>query len=344
MHSQPLTKSLRERTSSVNVVQLKPRRRFLHRMGLLQVLNDYVQVAIVKLRTPARHFGQAPDKVDGLIFLRELAQTIDELRMEQSGHDDSMQACAREFGIHHETRDPPIAVDERMNFRHQKHVENSTSYSLRNAESDARTFFEGSPYLRRVHELGRTGVVRLRLNISRAGFRPRMQHFCVPLQQRGQKLFSRYRRVVPVRRFDRQLIYTENVVRVLWPRRHDLVVNDNVARFLNREFRAFHVVRKIRLDECPIVPRDASRNRVFDAGQSSPTQVGGEQVEALHTLPVDRFAFRHKNSVSRLQFTLLVRPEECANHAAQGYKLFLHAKWFRQRRSLVTQFVEKPLS
>src|SRR5471030_3269415 len=169
MHSQPLTKSLRERTSSVNVVQLKPRRRFLHRMGLLQVLNDYVQVAIVKLRTPARHFGQAPDKVDGLIFLRELAQTIDELRMEQSGHDDSMQACAREFGIHHETRDPPIAVDERMNFRHQKHVENSTSYSLRNAESDARTFFEGSPYLRRVHELGRTGVVRLRLNICLVG-------------------------------------------------------------------------------------------------------------------------------------------------------------------------------
>src|ERR1700692_3299258 len=92
------------------------------------------------------------------------------------------------------------------------------------------------------------------------------------------------------------------------------------------------------------MPCDASRNTVFDAPQRSPTQVAGEQVEALDTVPVDRFAFGNKNPVSRLQFALLVRPEEFANYAAQGFELILHAKWLGQRRSFVKQLVEKLLS
>src|ERR1700704_3936493 len=99
-----------------------------------------------------------------------------------------------------------------MNFCHQKQVENSTSYSLRNAQGNARTLFEGTPNLRRIYELGRAGEVSFCLEVSWAGLGPRVQHFRVPLLQRRQKFFARYRRAVPVWYFDRQLIYTQDVV------------------------------------------------------------------------------------------------------------------------------------
>ena len=69
--------------------------------------------------------------------------------------------------------------------------------------------------------------------------------------------------------------------------------------------------------------RDQSRNSVRDAGQSSPTEVAGKQVEALDTFAIDWFALRYENPFSRLQFTLLVRPKEFANQAAQGFEFFM---------------------
>ena len=90
--------------------------------------------------------------------------------------------------------------------------------------------------------------------------------------------------------------------------------------------------------------RDQSRNSVRDAGQSSPTEVAGKQVEALDTFAIDWFALRYENPFSRLQFTLLVRPKEFANQAAQGFEFFLHAKRLGQGCSLVTQLVEERFS
>ena len=89
--------------------------------------------------------------------------------------------------------------------------------------------------------------------------------------------------------------------------RHDLVVHDDVARLLNIELCALHIVRKIGLKEGGVLPRNTPQG-AFDMRQRNRAQVRGQYLEALKTLPVDRRTSSNCPPSLGCEFAFSVRP------------------------------------
>lgn len=146
--------------------------------------------------------------------------------------------------------------------------------------------------MRWLDEFRRAGEVRFEFQLTRIGLRTSRKHLLVSRPQHLDEILTdrwhHRTRFDPVGKIE----YAQNVVEVFRPLRHNLVVQNDVSCFFEREPGAFDVVGEIRLQEGEVNTSAALGGNVFHIGQHRHPKRRRKRVEQREARGIDMTVHR----------------------------------------------------
>ena len=230
-------------------------------LGLTQLCQRPVEVVEVDPRGEFLGAVQHPYVRVGVALAREGAQRQQVVLPVDGRDDDPRPTAVHKFSVQHDTSDTPVAIGERVNFCDQEHHVHRPGQRIVECLVGFEAFHKRSGNQFRRDEHGIPGTVFLFLEQAWLLFRTTGKQCGVTCLEQRDEFLGRCRYAVHLLAVRDKLISAEDVVGIGRALGKELAAEDDVSRFLDQKFRAFDVVREVRLEEREIAQPLRSKRR-----------------------------------------------------------------------------------